>query len=325
VKNILITGAAGYIGSHFAEFFRQQGYVVSGIDDYSSPTAKFDPFDTNPEVDKVSITNRRALRKYLKDKNFDYIIHLAAIKTVDQGLSQRFYNSVNFKGTKNLCKAVNNMELRGFFFASTAGVYGNEPDLEEKISKIRKDINKYAVSKIKAENYLIENFTDSSTSLTIFRFFNVAGTFGSGKIEVIPSNLIPIIINNFMERQSTPVYGTELETRDGSPIRDYIDVWDLAEAHRLMIERIDNSQKPTIDIFNLGTAKGTSVLEVIKMTEDVIGEIVKWDSRAPRPGDSIQSVADPKKFKNLVNWEPQIELVHMIANFWNKYIKLNKF
>ena len=293
---VLLTGAAGYIGSHLIWSLRSEGYDVIGLDDFSSLTAVDDPYGTNAEILKVSITNQGEVNEVFNSYEINCVIHLAALKQVGGEISRENYHNVNFLGTKNLLSAMTANEVRKFVFSSTAGVYGGKCHATgfEELDLVN-PISEYGKSKQLCEELIQSWCSLGNGSALIFRFFNVAGKSAKGKMEKLALNLIPTIFRNYLTQLPVQIYGVDWETPDGSAIRDYIHVSDICNGLILGERFIEKKPLSTCETFNLGTNRGHSVLEVLGEANKRLDPGVSAVAIDRRIGDVAISIANATK------------------------------
>ena len=318
---ILIVGGAGYIGSHIGLEAINQGYEVTVFDNLSTgfkknihPSANFFQGSTLMEKD---------LFKAMRSDNFDVVIHLAADKAAGESMiNPAKYAKNNIIGGINLIKACVENGIYKFIFSSSAAVYGipeyNPIDELHPLSPI----NYYGYTKLLIENNL-KWFSDlKGIRYASLRYFNAAGYDLSNKIfkkENNPQNLIPVIMEMAnQERDKLFIFGNDYKTKDGTGVRDYIHVSDLAGGHLSAIKYISEKNKDLI--VNLGTGEGHSVIDVINMTREVSGKKIEYSFTDRRAGDPNIVIAGSDKAKKLINWNPKYsDLYTIIKSTWNIY------
>ena len=320
---ILIAGGAGYIGSHIGLEAINQGYEVTVFDDLSTGFKK----NIHPSANffKGSTLLEKDLAQVMKNNSFDVVIHLAACKAAGESMKNPSkYAKNNIIGGINLIKACAENGIDKFIFSSSAAVYGipeyNPIDESHPLSPI----NYYGYTKLLIENNL-KWFSDlNKIRYASLRYFNAAGYDLEKRIykkEENPQNLIPIVMETAnAEREELFVFGDDYETKDGTGIRDYIHVSDLAEAHLSAIKYISEKNKDLI--INLGTGEGQSVIDIIKMTHKISGKNIKYSFTDRRTGDPSTVIAGSNKAEKLINWNPQYsDLYTIIKSTWNIYNK----
>ena len=325
VKNILITGGAGYIGSHITEILLKKDKKVFLIDNLSTGHRKL--INKKAKFFKLDIHRKDKVRKIIKKSKIDSIIHLAANLIIGEGQRKpKKYFKNNVLGTKNLLEACKGTTVKNFIFSSTAAIYKEGQYKVSEKSKIKpKSI--YGKTKIKAEN-LIRNFAKKNKiNYGILRYFNIAGSSPSGKIGLINKNSDHLFKNYSIEilkkKPKLKIYGLNYKTKDGSCIRDFIHVSDIAEIHYLVLEKINklNISK----ILNCGYNEGTSVLQVAKEFERQSSKKVNIIDTQRRSNDLIKIIASNNNLKKFINWKPKFNNLGKIVKsciVWEQ--KLNK-
>ena len=318
---ILIVGGAGYIGSHISLAAISQGYEVTVFDDLSSgfkknihPAANFFKGSTLLEKDLVQV---------MKNTRFDVVIHLAAGKAAGESMTNPSkYAKNNIVGGINLIKACDENGIDKFIFSSSAAVYGipeyNPIDESHPLSPI----NYYGYTKSLIENNLKWFSALKGIRYASLRYFNAAGYDPEKRIfkkEKNPQNLIPLVMETAIrDRNKLFVFGNDYDTKDGTGIRDYIHVTDLAIGHLSAIKYISEKNKDLI--VNLGTGTGHSVLDIINMTQKVSGKNIEYNFTDRRAGDPNIVIAGSDKAEKLINWDPKhSDLNTIIKSTWDTY------
>jgi len=317
-QRLLITGGAGFIGSVLTAYLLDRGYEVVVVDDLSTGHNK--AIDPRVSFIQASILDKPTLVKALA--GVDTVIHCAAKSLVEESLSKpQLYEQINTEGTKVLLEAMSEANVSNIIFSSTAAVYGDskiQPILES--SEI-KPVNPYGQSKIDAER-LISKFCSSGFAATTFRYFNVAGSYQSsaGQLHVEDhkneTHLIPKIMKNYIQNKEmaqVEIYGDSWPTNDGSCIRDYLHVTDLAAAHLLVLDALEVGKN---QVFNLGSGTGYSVFEVIDGIEKVVGDKLNKVITPNRPGDPAVLLADIDKARKELGWIPKANLNQIVFDSW---------
>ena len=324
VKNILITGGAGYIGSHITEILLKKDKKVFLIDNLSTGHRKL--INKKAKFFKLDIHRKDKVRKIIKKSKIDSIIHLAANLIIGEGQRKpKKYFKNNVLGTKNLLEACKDTTVKNFIFSSTAAIY-KEGQYRVSENSIIKPKSIYGKTKIKAEN-LIKNFAKKNKiNYGILRYFNIAGSSPSGKIGLINKNSDHLFKNYSIEilkkKPKLKIYGTNYKTKDGSCIRDFIHVSDIAEIHYLVLEKINklNISK----ILNCGYNEGTSVLQVAKEFKRQSSKKVNIIETKRRSNDLIKIIASNNNLKKFINWKPKFNNLGKIVKsciVWEKKIK----
>ena len=304
--NILLTGGAGYIGSHVALNLLDNGHKVTIIDSLVTGTKKLVP--AKSDYFKCDISDIEKINEILKKNKFDLVMHFAGLTKVDESvLNPEKYHVNNFEKSKiffNLCFKNN---IKKVIFSSTAGVYGNSGSTYKKETDELNPINPYAKSKYEIEKFLIENSKNQNLQYIILRYFNVAGADElkrSGLISKSSSNLIKVVCEAAAKkREKIIINGDNYKTKDGTAIRDFIHVSDIAEIHSLAASFIFKNS--ISDIYNCGYGAGYSVKEVITEMENIINSKLKVEIGPRRAKDIPISVANSEKFKKKFNWKPK--------------------
>jgi len=320
MKSVLVVGGAGYIGSHVVLAFLNAGHDVSVLDNLSTGQRinllKGAEFIHGDIQDKV-------LLKHVFSNKYDGVIHLAALKAAGESMVYpEKYTYQNINGTMNLLEAISASNTRIIIFSSTAAVYGSPQYLPIDENHPINPINYYGFTKQEIERFLEWYDLLKQIKSASLRYFNAAGYDSERKIKGLerkPENLIPKVMETIVGMQdSLEVYGDDYPTPDGTCIRDYIHVSDLADAHLKAFEHLDRNQ-PSF-VLNLGTGKGYSVLEVIKMTESVSGREINYQIGARREGDPAELYADASQAMEELGWKPQFsDLETIIRTTWSVY------
>jgi UDP-glucose 4-epimerase len=322
VKNILITGGAGYIGSHISEILIKKKKKIFLIDNLSTGHKKL--INKKANFFKLDILDKKKLKKIINHNKIDSIIHLAANLIIGEGQKKpKKYYKNNVEGTKKLLEACENTSVKNIIFSSTAAIY-KEGQYIVSENSIIKPKSVYGKTKIQAEK-LIQKFSQKNKlNYGILRYFNIAGSSPSGKIGLINKKSDHLFKNFSMEvlksRPKLKVYGTNYQTKDGSCIRDFIHVSDIAEIHYLVLEKINKLN--VSKIFNCGYNKGTSVLEVAKEFKRQVSKKVNIIKTDKRKNDLVKIIASNKKLIKFVKWKPKFNNLEKIVKScikWEKY------
>ena len=312
IKNILITGGAGYIGSHIAETLIKNKKEIYIVDNLSTGSRKL--INKKANFYKVDILQKDKIKKIIDKNNIDSIIHLAASLIISEGeIKPKKYFRNNVTGTKNLLLACQNTLIKNFIFSSTAAVY---KDGQYKVNEnsIIKPQTVYGKTKIKGEK-LVQSFCKKNKiNYGILRYFNIAGSSPSGKIGLLNKgdNLFKNFSKQIMKKNPTlKIYGGDYNTKDGSCIRDFIHVNDIAEIHYKVLNQIDKTKKSKV--LNCGYNKGNSVLDVAKEFKRQSSKKVKILFIKRRKGDLVKIIASNKKLIKFIKWRPKYNKLSKIV------------
>lgn len=323
--NILVTGGAGYIGSHTCVALLEEGYNVIVADNlYNSKVETLDKIRqiTNKEVVfyNVDVTEEHALDIIFSTHSIDAVIHFAGFKAVGESVEkplEYYYN--NLVSTIALSKVCRKYNVKKIVFSSSATVYGdNEIPFKEDMNLLP-TTNPYGETKAMSERILKDlTVADSDFCVTLLRYFNPIGAHKSGLIgeapNGIPNNLMPYVTKVAKgELEKLRIFGDDYETVDGTGVRDYIHVVDLAEGH---VAAIKNMKKGT-HVYNLGTGKGTSVLQIVQAFEEANNIKVPYEIVERRSGDIAECYADASKAEKELNWTAKKNIVDMCKDAWN--------
>ena len=310
---ILATGGAGYIGSHTVIELIKRGYEVEILDNlYNSKIEALDKIEKiagiRPKFHQIDMLDAAGVEKVFAEGGFDAVIHFAGLKAVGESVEKPLeYYKTNIEGTLNILNSMRNQGVQKIIFSSSATVYGDpgQPQCVETLETGRGLTNPYGKTKYMIEEILKDvAFADKNLSVTLLRYFNPVGNHDSGLIgedpNGIPNNLMPIIMKVYKkEIPELSVFGDDYETRDGSCIRDYIHVMDLAEGHALALDHMT----PGVKIYNLGTGNGTTVFEMIDAFEKASGEKLAYKVAPRRAGDLPVLTANSEKAEKELGWK----------------------
>ena len=319
--NLLIPGGAGYIGSHLVRYAQEQGYEVVVLDDFSTG---HEWAVKDCEILRVNLLDQDKLSKLLKGRYFDGVIHFAAKSLVGESIEKPdFYYRNNVVGTLNLVNEMLNNNVNNLVFSSTAAIFGNP--VTDKIAEDhpKNPINPYGQSKLMVENILHDICLANNFNVTCLRYFNAAGAHDSGEIGEAhdpETHLIPNVLNAAISNQSSlKVFGGDYPTPDGTCVRDYVHVTDLAQAHLLALKHMQENKG--FSAFNLGNGNGFSVLEVIKNCELATNLPISYNIIERREGDPISLVADSFNARKSLTWNVEFSSLEEIVRSafeWHK-------
>jgi UDP-glucose 4-epimerase len=325
--SVLVTGGAGYIGSHCCVELLNDGYEVVVVDNLSN--SKKDALDRVENITgeslhfhQVDITDHEALDKIFTEYDINSVIHFAGLKAVGESVEKPlhyYYNNVT--GTIRLCEVMHEHNVKNIVFSSSATVYGDPKEVPITEDFPLKPTNPYGHSKLMVEQVLSDlHHADPSWNVVLLRYFNPVGAHESGKIGEdptgIPNNLMPYISQVAVGKlDELKVFGNDYPTRDGTGIRDYIHVVDLCIGHLDALEKL--KEEPGLEVYNLGTGQGYSVLEMIEAFEKVSGKEIPYTITDRRPGDIAECFADPSKAEKELGWKAERGIDDMCSDTWN--------
>lgn len=328
---ILVTGGAGYIGSHTCVQLLNNGYEVVIVDNFSNSSS--DVLNKIKEITNKDfgfyegdLCDKSVLEKIFLENDIDAVIHFAGYKAVGESvkLPLKYYEN-NLVSTINLCEIMKKHNCKKLVFSSSATVYGNPKSLPIKEDASLSTTNPYGTTKLMIEGILKDLYvSDNEFSIAILRYFNPIGADKSGLIgenpNGIPNNLMPYIVKVAnKELEVLSIFGNDYDTHDGTGVRDYIHVVDLAKGHIKAIEKIINSTG--VDCYNLGTGTGYSVLDIVNTFEKVNNIKVNYKIVERRPGDIASCYADPTKALNELGFKAEYGLEDMCRDAYNYVIK----
>lgn len=322
---LLIPGGAGYIGSHMVKYAQEHGHEVTVLDDFSTG---HEWAINDCEILRANLLDQGRLSKLLKGRYFDGVIHFAAKSLVSESVRKPdLYYRNNVVGTMNLIHELISNDINNFVFSSTAAIFGTP--LTDKISENhpKSPINPYGQSKLIIENILQDICISKNFNAICLRYFNAAGAHDSGKIGEAhnpETHLIPNILKEVLSKKNVlKVFGNDYPTRDGSCVRDYVHVTDLAQAHLLGLDYI--CENNGFSAFNLGSGIGFSVFEVIKNCEKITKTKISFQIEEGRVGDPAELVSENKHAIKTLNWQPKyIDIKDMIKSAWIWHQSYNK-
>ena len=315
---ILLTGGTGYIGSHTAIELINNGHEVEILDNlFNSKITVLDKIEkitgVKPKFYEVDMLDKEKLDQVFKNGSYDIVFHFAGLKAVGESVEKpiRYYEN-NLGSTINMLECMKKYGVKKLIFSSSATVYGEQPtaELTEDMPTGAGITNPYGRTKYMIEEILKDvAVSDKDFEAVILRYFNPIGSHPSGLIgedpNDIPNNLMPIIMKvSTGELPCLNIYGNDYETVDGTGVRDYIHVVDLAKGHVASMKKI----KPGVSIYNLGTGKGTSVLEMVAAFEKESGKKLNTQIAPRRPGDLAEVYANPTKAQNELGWKTELTI-----------------
>ena len=324
---ILVTGGAGYIGSHTCVQLLENGMDVVVIDNLSNSSEESlkrvqEITGRSLEFHKIDLLERAWLDALFRDHQFDAVIHFAGLKAVGESVQipLKYYRN-NITGTINLCEAMANHDVKTIVFSSSATVYGEPEQVPITEEFPTSAYNPYGRTKLFIEEILKDLYvSDKRWNIVLLRYFNPVGAHKSGKIgedpKGIPNNLMPFISQVAVGKlKELSVFGNDYPTSDGTGVRDYIHVVDLANGHVKALEKLVG--KTGVHTYNLGTGRGYSVLELIKAFEKASRRKINYNITDRRPGDIAECYADSDKAHRELNWKTERGIDEMCTDTWH--------
>ena len=324
---ILVTGGAGYIGTHTVVELLNAGSEVIVLDNLSN--SSIEALNRVERITGKSVTfyqgdilNKALLQKVFSDHNIDAVIHFAGLKAVGESVAKplKYYEN-NVTGTLILCQVMAEFKVKNLVFSSSATVYGDPASLPITEDFPTGATNPYGQSKLMVEHILADlHHSDPSWNIARLRYFNPVGAHASGLIgeepNDIPNNLMPFIAQVAVgKREALSVFGNDYPTHDGTGVRDYIHVVDLAIGHLKALEKL--ATKPGLVTYNLGTGQGYSVLDMVKAFEKACGKSIAYQIAPRRPGDIAACYANPEHARTDLGWQATHSLEDMANSSWH--------
>lgn len=322
---ILVTGGLGFIGSHTVVELLQHGHEVLIVDDLSN--SKIEVLERieqitgkHPEFYQLDVTNKSAIEPLFKRYGFEGILHFAGFKAVGESVREplKYYRN-NLFSTIHLCELATAYDVKRFVFSSSATVYGSQASPLKETLPLQVTSNPYGETKAMSERILTDlSKVQPCMHISLLRYFNPIGAHPSGLIgedpQGIPNNLMPYISKVASgELSKLSVFGNDYDTVDGTGVRDYIHVVDLAKGHLRALESV----KEGLNIYNLGTGKGTSVLELVHAFEEENGIDIPLEIVDRRPGDLATTYAEVSKIEEELGWRAERSIRDMVRDAWN--------
>lgn len=311
---VLCTGSAGYVGSACLRYLLQHGYDVFAFDNLSEGKVQAVP-NAAERLIVGDLADREELARTLRDLRIEAVMHFAAVASVPESIKQpALYWEVNVIGTKNVLDAMLECDIRKIIFSSTAATYAFSDKMPLVEDDLKRPVTPYGTTKLACEAMLEEYRAAYDLGYTVMRYFNASGADGDGEYgedRKNESHLIPLVLYAAVGRRGkVAVFGSDWPTRDGTCVRDYIHVEDIAQAHVLALE----SQEPGLGrVYNIGSNVGVTVKEVITACEKITGKRIPWEYAPPRPGDPAVLVASADKLKNELGWKPSYDSITQIV------------
>jgi len=328
MQKILVTGGLGYIGSHTVVVLQQAGFEVVVIDDLSN--ARLQVLDNiatitgiKPEFFQIDLKDTVQVAAFFKQVKVSGIIHFAAYKAVGESVEKPLsYYRNNILGLLNVLDGMEANDIAHFIFSSSCTVYGQADVMPiQESTPLRKPESPYGKTKAMGEDILSDFVNASSKNVVALRYFNPVGSHESGllgDLQKIPNNLLPYLTQTASGmRKELTVFGNDYETRDGTAIRDYIDVNDLAAAHLLALNYLlEKKNTQNMEFFNLGSGTGSTVLEIVHAFEKANALTIPYKIATRRAGDIQEAYADYSKAKELLGWQPKTTLERSMQTAW---------
>lgn len=330
-KEILVTGGAGYIGSHTVVELIHSGYTPVLVDDYRNSHEKVlagihEITGIEVQCHQVDVADKLAMKSIFDKHNFDGIIHFAADKAVGESVENplKYYRN-NIGGLVTVLELALEHNVQNFVFSSSCTVYG-EPEGTSVVTELapQQEANSpYGATKQMGERILMDVLKSGAKINVLFlRYFNPVGAHPSGAIGELPlgrpNNLLPYVTQTGIGKlEQLTVFGNDYNTEDGTCIRDYIHVVDLAKAHVMGVDWLSKQDPGSSDIINLGTGKGTSVLQIINTFEEITQSKLNWKFGPRRAGDVEQIYADASRAEKVLGWKANLTIADAIKDAWN--------
>lgn len=313
----LVTGGTGYIGAHIVDLLRGQGRSVVIVDDIVTGIEERVPGVPIERLDLSEDATVVRLRELMIEHDVDEVVHLAARKQVGESVQRpAWYFKQNLGGLANLLAAMGEAGVSRLVFSSSAAVYGNGAGVPLLETDETRPVNPYGETKLVGEWMIRDEAASRSLRAISLRYFNVAGAARPELADRAVLNLIPMVFQKLAEGENPVIFGDTYDTADGTCVRDFIHVADLADAHLAALSRL-HEQTDGFDVFNVGTGRGYSVRDVVKEIAVVSGTDVHPSVEAPRPGDPDSVVADVDKIGRVLGWSATRSLTDMVSSAWS--------
>ena len=319
MKKILVVGGAGYIGAHIAYLLQENGYGVRIYDDFpnglkSRIEGKFSDVVIGDVLDRQALIS--------SCEGFDAVIHLAAKKAVGESVDNplKYYEN-NVGGTLNLLAAMSLKGVKKIVFSSTAAVYAPSEKLSSVEDDLTEPLSPYGQTKLLSEKLISAVAKAEDLSAISLRYFNVVGALRDEFADNSKDNLVPKVFAALKAGKNPEIYGSDYPTKDGSCIRDYIHISDLASAHLVALEKVFTTKVD--EVYNVGSGTGYSVTEMINQIAESIGKAITPTLSPRRPGDTAQLIASIAKIERDLGWKPERSLKEMIDSAWQAESKVS--
>lgn len=312
----LVTGGAGYIGAHVVKSLLENDLKVVIVDDLSTGLARKVP--PNVVFEKIDIAETNKLAQIMKSNKVEGVIHLAAKKAVGESMiNPSLYYRENIGGFISLLEAMSQADVKRIVYSSSAAVYGTPTENKVTEKSATNPESPYGETKLVGEWLLKADEKARQIQWIALRYFNVVGAANPELGDTGVNNLVPMVFRALSNNQRPQVFGGDYATPDGSCIRDYIHVSDLADSHLIAAQKLLNENY--CGIINIGRGQGFSVKQVMDTISEVLGKNINYDVVDRRPGDPVQTIADVSKAKSDLNWEAKNDLKSMVSSAWQAW------
>ena len=312
----LVTGGAGYIGAHVVKSLLEKDFKVVIVDDLSTGLARKVP--PNVVFEKIDIAETNKLAQIMKSNKVEGVIHLAAKKAVGESMiNPSLYFKENIGGFISLLEAMSQADVKRIVYSSSAAVYGTPTENKVTEKSATNPESPYGETKLVGEWLLKADEKARQIKWIALRYFNVVGAANPELGDTGVNNLVPMAFRALSNNQRPQVFGGDYATQDGSCIRDYIHVSDLADSHLIAAQKLLNENY--CGIINIGRGQGFSVKQVMDTISEVLGKNINYEVVDRRPGDPAQTIADVSKAKSDLNWEAKKDLKSMVSSAWQAW------
>ena len=312
----LVTGGAGYIGAHVVKSLLENDFKVVIVDDLSTGLARKVPPNVVFEKIDIAVTNK--LAQIMKSNKVEGVIHLAAKKAVGESMiNPSLYYKENIGGFISLLEAMSQADVKRIVYSSSAAVYGTPTENKVTEKSATNPESPYGETKLVGEWLLKADEKARQIQWIALRYFNVVGAANPELGDTGVNNLVPMVFRALSNNQRPQVFGGDYSTPDGSCIRDYIHVSDLADSHLIAAQKLLNENY--CGIINIGRGQGFSVKQVMDTISEVLGQNINYEVIDRRPGDPAQTIADVSKAKSDLNWEAKKDLKSMVSSAWQAW------
>jgi len=312
----LVTGGAGYIGAHVVKSLLEKDFKVVIVDDLSTGLARKVP--PNVVFEKIDIAETNKLAQIMKSNKVEGVIHLAAKKAVGESMvNPSLYYKENIGGFISLLEAMSQADVKRIVYSSSAAVYGTPTENKVTEKSATNPESPYGETKLVGEWLLKADEKARQIQWIALRYFNVVGAANPELGDTGVNNLVPMVFRALSNNQRPQVFGGDYATPDGSCIRDYIHVSDLADSHLIAAQKLLNENY--CGIINIGRGQGFSVKQVMDTISEVLGKNINYEVVDRRPGDPAQTIADVSKAKSDLNWEAKNDLKSMVSSAWQAW------